>query len=232
MRHLLPFNIDRYRYERKFFVEGRSVNEIELGIKLHPAVFCPIFYPRKINNIYFDSVNMDHYNDNVNGMEKRFKVRVRWYGDTFGNVKEPQLEIKIKNNMHVGKVVYQLRPFTIDDSFSRDDMRDVFRDSELSEQIRIYLKNIEPILLNSYDRKYYLSGDGKYRITVDNTMKVYHLDKFRNNFLNYSENNEDVILELKYDDNCDENAEDITNHLPFRMTKSSKYVSGVESLMM
>jgi hypothetical protein len=37
------------------------------------------------------------------------------------------------------------------------------------------------------------------------------------------------ILELKYDHEQDEEAGFITNHLPFRMTKSSKYVMGIES---
>ena len=38
-----------------------------------------------------------------------------------------------------------------------------------------------------------------------------------------------IILELKYAHDQDLNADKIINHFPFRITRSSKYVSGVES---
>ena len=46
--------------------------------------------------------------------------------------------------------------------------------------------------------------------------------------MNNTKNNSDIILELKYDQIHDDNVELITNNLPFRLTKSSKYVSGID----
>ncbi len=39
-----------------------------------------------------------------------------------------------------------------------------------------------------------------------------------------------IILELKYNQDMDNGANYIVNCFPFRLTKSSKYVSGIESL--
>ena len=52
--------------------------------------------------------------------------------------------------------------------------------------------------------------------------------KENNTFLNSYFDNASVILELKYDQEHDFGASHITSSFPFRITKSSKYVSGVE----
>ena len=57
---------------------------------------------RYINNIYFDTVNLDNNWDNVAGNSKRMKIRVRWYNDLFSNISNPILEFKLKNNFFNG----------------------------------------------------------------------------------------------------------------------------------
>ena len=39
-----------------------------------------------------------------------------------------------------------------------------------------------------------------------------------------------VILELKYQEEYDEEANSIINQFPFRLSKSSKYVNGIQQL--
>ena len=51
-----------------------------------------------MNNIYFDSLDKDNYQNNIDGIGDRHKVRIRWYNNFFGYVKEPKLEIKSKKN--------------------------------------------------------------------------------------------------------------------------------------
>ena len=43
-------------------------------------------------------------------------------------------------------------------------------------------------------------------------------------------NSDSIILELKYNYQDDDEAHIISSYFPFRMTKNSKYVSGVETL--
>ena len=51
-----------------------------------------------------------------------------------------------------------------------------------------------------------------------------------NTFLNKRTDFYHTIVELKYANNCDDSAGDITRHLPFRVSKSSKYVAGIDYL--
>jgi len=223
-------NVKRFRYERKFNIEGRTAEEVEAMIRFHPATFSEIFHERVVNNIYFDSFNMRHYFDNVNGANMRLKMRIRWYGDLFGTVEEPVLELKLKHNLHVGKLLYPLKEFVMDAGFSINDIRRVFAESSISEAIRPHLSELNFSLLNSYTRKYFLSSDRNYRVTVDRDVMAYGLSPHENRFLRRVVNRTGVILELKYNKAQDESADCITNYFPFRMTRSSKYVNGLERL--
>ena len=84
------------RCERKFLVGDLSVDELEDVILHHPAIFRPIFSERFVNNIYFDSLEFISYHQSIEGLDQRKKVRVRWYGDLSGSIKNPILEIKKK----------------------------------------------------------------------------------------------------------------------------------------
>ncbi len=83
------------RYERKFMVTAMSLRAIESRIKLHPSYFREAYSQRYINNIYFDTQTLKYYHENERGVSNREKVRIRWYGDTFGAIQNPKLEIKI-----------------------------------------------------------------------------------------------------------------------------------------
>ena len=43
-------------------------------------------------------------------------------------------------------------------------------------------------------------------------------------------NLKNIIVELKYPPNLENEARKIMNHLPFRVTKNSKYMLGIEAL--
>ena len=98
----------------------------------------------------------------------------------------------------------------------------------LKETFAVDFDSLKPSLLNRYLRKYYESCDGKYRITVDTDQSFYLVNSHGNFFLNKIADNNTVILELKYNHDYDSGASYITTKFPFRLTKSSKYVTGVE----
>ena len=89
---------------------------------------------------------------------------------------------------------------------------------------------MEPTLINRYTRKYFLSANGQFRMTLDNGIQYFRPDLPYPSFLEYGFNDPSLILELKYNEELDNEAEAITNKFPFRMTKSSKYVTGLIKL--
>jgi len=221
-----------YRYERKFSVSGLSKFEVELLVKLHPAMFSEIYYQRYINNIYFDAPNMRHYFDNIHGLNNRMKIRIRWYGDLFGVIENPKLELKNKKGLLGKKESFPLAPFSINASIQRKTIEEIFRGSEIPDALKLELICLQPTLLNRYCRKYFQSADRNYRITIDSDMEFYLINCQNNTFLQKSADSENTIVELKYDPDKDQNVGRITNYFLFRMTKSSKYVNGIERLHM
>lgn len=230
MKNILFSSIKNFRYEHKFYITELTLKEIEAKIKFHPAIFQEKYHIRTVNNIYFDSFNLQHYIDNIDGITRRLKVRIRWYGSMFGAIERPVLELKFKHNLHIGKLSYPLKSFLLDDKFSINTIRTVFEVSDLSQQLKMYLKELSFSLLNSYHRKYFLSVDHKYRITIDDHMQACTLTPYRNTYLHTSKDYAGVILELKYNKPYDGGADRITNYFGFRMTKSSKYVEGINAL--
>ncbi len=221
---------DSYRHERKFLVSEFSQYEIEAQIKLHPAMFSEIYQPRFVNNLYFDSPGRRHYFDNIDGIADRVKVRIRWYGDLFGTVAKPVLELKLKHGLAGRKNSCPLVPFSIDRDFKVNTVLEVFKKSDISEYLRSNLISLEFSLLNRYQRKYFQSADRKYRITIDSEMTFYQIQAHNNTFLYKTVDLMNTVVELKYALSEDQHVEEISNHFPFRISRNSKYINGIERL--
>lgn len=223
-------NPTSFRYERKFLISQLNRHEIESMVKLHPAAFSEIYHPRFVNNIYFDEVGMSAYHDNLVGISDRLKVRIRWYGELFGLIENPVLELKIKRGFLGGKLRFPLASFCLDSGYSLQLQQDIFAEADVPEILDDYLKSLKFTLLNRYQRKYFQSTDRKFRITIDFDMEFYRIDPADNSFAEKVADRNNTILELKYSDKDDDEARFITNLFPVRMTKSSKYVAGIEGL--
>ncbi|MBN2412864.1 polyphosphate polymerase domain-containing protein [candidate division KSB1 bacterium] len=220
--------ISDYRFERKFYITELSKYNVESIVKMNPAFFSEIYYQRWVNNIYFDTLNFNNYYDNTEGVTNRIKIRVRWYGDLFGFIEKPTLELKIKNGLVNKKISIPVKPFHLNQDTSLTDILNCI--NEVKESLTIDFRSLYPSLLNRYSRKYYQSGDGHYRITIDSDLHFYEINKQNNSFLNKSVDKNSVILELKYDQQYDARAARIASKFPFRNTKSSKYVNGVHKV--
>ena len=66
------------RYERKFTTEQIDEKSVALIVKQNPACFSEIYNTRKVNNIYFDTLALSAYTDNIDGNSSRVKFRIRW----------------------------------------------------------------------------------------------------------------------------------------------------------
>ena len=219
-----------FRYERKFFISGITQAEIESIIKLHPSMFTEIFSERYVSNIYFDTFDLNNYFENIDGNSERMKVRIRWYGNLFGKVENPTLELKIKKGLLGQKMKFSLLPFKLDQKINYIDFFALVKNSGIENEIdKLGLESFFPVLLNGYKRKYFLSADKLYRITIDTDQIFYGIGKRNNLFINKQEDRINVIVELKYDVDADKNANKITSIFPFRLSKNSKYVNGVNA---
>lgn len=217
-----------FRYERKFFVTELSKQEVELVIKHHPACFSSIYHPRVINNIYFDTPGLNHYIDNVDGEKERLKARIRWYGSLFGPIEKPVLEFKIKKGLLGKKESFTLNSFTLDNNFNRDTIVNALKNGSVPKRILDYVSSLDPIILNCYHRKYFMSFDHNYRVTLDTDLKFFGIGYNSPLFINRSQDHQGLVVELKYGSENDQRSRDISQFFPFPLTKSSKYLQGVE----
>ena len=99
------------RYERKFIIPYSKKNLLDYFLRVHPLNIKKLFNDRIINNIYFDDINFKFFKENVDGISDRIKIRVRWYGNTFGEIENSKLEFKIKQNNLGEKKFYKMENF-------------------------------------------------------------------------------------------------------------------------
>lgn len=222
-------SLNSFRYERKF-ATPLSLSSIYPYVKNNAGLFSSIYAPRYINNIYLDTLNLNFYNENIIGTGNRKKIRIRWYGNLTGEIKSPILEYKIKKGLTGTKHSFILNDFTLTEQFSHNDLRNVLYNSELPDWVKVDVKELSPQLLNRYKREYFRSINKKFRITIDSEIEYYNVRSLGANFIPYSKKEDMRIIELKYDEVNDTEAHYISNYFPFRMTKNSKYVNGIQNI--
>ena len=219
-----------YRYERKFLIENSRPQSVEGVVHLHPASFYRIYWPRFINNIYLDTSRFVNYRNAVDGSANRLKARIRWYGDLFSPSCSPRFEIKGKDGYVSYKSVYPLKDFDFARGIDTLCISNLLDTSELSSEIRCYLAYTRPVLVNRYQRKYWRSRDGRYRLTLDHNISYSGFSSFENQNLQSYVEATSVILEIKYNLTEDLHFADIANQFPFRQSRSSKYVAGIDQI--
>lgn len=217
-----------YRYERKFTAENTERAFVLEQIKRHPAFFRSIFHPRKINNIYLDTANLKFYHNNKIGIANRKKIRIRWYGDTFGHIQNPKLEYKLKSNLVGNKWTFDLNDFELQPGFENKTLTNLFKSSNLPKPILEDLKLVKPALLNTYQRSYFLNVDKNFRLTFDEQMNYYKMSQATNFLMEKHQDLRNFIIELKYGIEHDKLANRIAQQIPYRLNKSSKYVNGID----
>ncbi|MEK9657759.1 MAG: polyphosphate polymerase domain-containing protein [bacterium] len=215
------------RYERKFVVTREYKSSIYYLLSVHPSLFREIYRQRKINNIYFDSIDYKFYRENVAGIANRKKVRLRWYGEMYGQI-QATLEIKSKHGLTGTKQSFLLPSFNFTDQTNIMDIKKLLLQSTIPELIRQELFTLEMTLLNRYERRYFLSFDKKFRVTVDDSLNYFRIDNNTNISESFMTVDPNTILELKYDYQHDVDAHYISNQFPFRVSRNSKYISGIE----
>jgi len=217
------------RYERKFIAEGFTLAEALARVKRHPSAFHEVYPPRIVNNIYLDSPTRRDYHEHINGTANRSKTRVRWYGPQSEAAEQPRLERKLKRGLVSAKESHALPPLSINGARLRPLLAAAFDSTVLPPLLRSALWLAEPALFNRYQRHYFLSRDGRFRLTVDSGLQfgVLQHGHLPAALLPPAAT---VIIELKFGLEFAGEADAVTNALPFRVARFSKYVAGLERL--
>ena len=209
---------DKFRYERKYIIENVDLPAFVYQIQNSSSL--EVYKERKINNLYYDNINLDSIFDNIDGLSNRKKYRVRWYGDTFkSSIK--QFEIKFKSEFLNSKKIINIGKFQIknhnDFQQTYDKLIEILKKNDLPLFFEMQSKFLK--LYNFYKRKYYLSADENVRITVDSDLKFY--SPLTKNI--FEEKN--IIIEIKYN----REFKYVNEFKNLRINKYSKYVKGVLS---
>ena len=214
------------RYERKFRSDGLCLMEVLTVVRHHPALFRECFHERWVNNLYFDTPNRCHYLDHVHGVANRTKIRIRWYGEPCGRAEEPMLEFKTRHGVLGAKTGHALPTLDLDGAFGRA----ALQSPDLPPAMQLRLHGLEPALMNRYRRRYFCSADSTLRITLDWGLEVFPPRNTNGAMRPHPHDGPAVIVELKYAEPHAEAATRAANHFPFRLTRCSKYVLGIECL--
>ncbi len=220
---------DDFRYEKKFILNNFNLSCFEELTHLIDHDISQIFSPRIINSLYFDTEDLKLAKQNIEGISNRYKIRLRYYGE-IDELKDPTLEIKSKLG-DVGKK-YRInlkKDELIKNNFSLEFLLD---NIQLPINLINYLSLVQPKILVSYFRKYYLSECSDYRFTFDTNLSFSSINNYYD-FISINKNLDTInlnILEIKYNKKMNSKAYKLTNKLPFRLTNCSKYIMGLKQL--
>lgn len=168
-------NNESGRYELKFVFDEAKLSQAMQWLECCTD-FKSSFPDRRVNSLYFDDVSYQSVRDNLAGVAKRNKTRLRWYGDTSGSQLNPlTLEQKIRDGRLGYKKLYPLN--------NEIDIREI-KVSEISSFVENHLINnrtdnryalpifndcLFPTLYVEYSRKYF-EDKHDIRITIDDSI--------------------------------------------------------------
>lgn len=225
-----PVQASNLRFERKFLFQNCHVQDIIQSVFRNSYGFQEIFQIRKVNNIYFDDSNYNFYKQNVEGVANRKKLRLRWYGYDTVKIESPTIEIKKKIGEAGDKDSFPLNGVSFNLNKESSDTICSYLQKYVTNQAALQqgLKRIHPTLINTYERRYFLSFCKRYRITVDFNQAFYN-PNYQTIEISKKQIG-DVVLELKYAVENDSEARQVSQQIKTRLSKNSKYVNGINLL--
>lgn len=223
------------RYERKYRIPQSEYAKVRALVLSHPLSFRKHYPDRQVNNIYLDTPDLECFQDNLIGASQRAKYRIRWYGAMSQEVQAPVLELKSKDGELGEKFSRKMADFSLGNLTDLEaTLARQFREWSQEEGPRkanpidalIQAAHFRPVLLNAYQRSYFISMDRKFRLTIDRDLRF---QAIHGNFRGPGRMEKDpaVIIEIKYDREDDGRFDEVGQYFPLRPGKNSKYVTGM-----
>ena len=140
-----------YRIEEKLSIDTTSILEFKNYLNRKTAK--QIYQPRKIESLYFENNRREMYNDSLEGLTPRKKIRVRNYPDT----EDSKLYLEVKVSSVEGR--YKTRTIIDKNKFNY-----LKKTGILDSQYGL----CKPYLYVAYKRQYFKIND--VRISIDNNI--------------------------------------------------------------
>ena len=214
------------RYEIKFILNSHEVFELTQMLILRTS-FKRSFDSRIVNSIYFDDVNYMSAADNLSGISKRKKYRLRWYGELFEN--PIKFEVKTRNNKIGFKEYYDFKEECVNlKKLKLSKIADMF-EKELGLKNTNPSFSLFPKLQLSYSREYFEDNEGV-RLTIDDKINFWPV--FENSCAYYGNPSsyDKKIVELKFSKELYPNVVNFLRNTTFLHKRHSKYLVGLAKL--
>ncbi len=192
-----------FRIEDKLYIKTENLIDFKDFLNKNSAK--KMHEPRTIKSLYFDNLNLDMYNDSIEGLVPRKKIRIREY--PFG--KDKNFYLEVKNSAVEGR--YKTRKIINKKSFDNYKKIGIF-DNQYGACF--------PNFYVTYERDYLIIDD--VRISIDKNL-VY--ENYKSSGI-YKDNNSIVEIKTSIKKNLDE----LIKLFPFQRIRFSKYCFAVDSL--
>ena len=192
-----------FRIEEKLYFKAENLNQFREFLTKKSAK--KLHVPRIIKSLYFDNLNLDMYNDSIEGSVPRKKIRIREYP----NSNDKKYYLEIKTSSVEGR-------FKTRKEIDQNDFNLFKSSGYLDSQYGTCLPNYHI----SYKREYSIIDDVRVSIDEDIT--------YKNIKSNISFNDKNIIVELKT--SAKKNLDELIKLFPFQRIRFSKYCFAVENL--
>ena len=192
-----------FRIEEKLYFKAENLNQFREFLTKKSAK--KLHVPRIIKSLYFDNLNLDMYNDSIEGSVPRKKNRIREYP----NSNDKKYYLEIKTSSVEGR-------FKTRKEIDQNDFNLFKSSGYLDSQYGTCLPNYHI----SYKREYSIIDDVRVSIDEDIT--------YKNIKSNISFNDKNIIVELKT--SAKKNLDELIKLFPFQRIRFSKYCFAVENL--
>jgi VTC domain len=212
------------RYEFKLVCQDTAYAQVLTALRLNPAGLTPLYAPRQVQSIYFDTPHGKSLQENLAGISHRRKIRFRWYHDPSGEV-DGHLEMKVRENTLGWKHSLPFQERVAVEGVRRSDFMAQIRNN-LTPAWRVNLDwGMEPVQWISYLRDYFISSNGKVRVTVDRNLKSWdQRPHWRLNRKFASPLQKMIIVEVKCAVGDYDAGHSVVSKMPLVVGKSSKFV--------
>lgn len=223
--------LESTRYEIKFVADITHLHSLRHWLRLNAAGLSTAYPSRQVNNIYFDTHEFSAYAQNLSGVSSRRKIRYRWYGNSLMPL-PGSLEIKSRRNQLGWKTIFPIKFSPYKEGCTWQTFKSRLRDQLPENRRHVLDDNPQVVLINSYHRDYFVSGDKKISVTLDS--QQFLLDQHiqpKPNFKHKTNMPEIIVLEIKCAGKNRDLAVKLAKDIPLRVSRHSKYVVGTKSIL-
>jgi hypothetical protein len=230
------------RFEFKYLITSDIEKEIKRRIK--PYIKLDKFVENnsdktyEVISLYYDSPVFYYYQQKVDGVLRRKKIRLRTYRNNGQFSKYAFFEIKRRHDTVILKDRFLMSRDDYEKLLQNDDFHSTaaIRDQNRKEIIKEFeweqhLRSIVPKLLVTYDREPYLGAyNENFRITFDKNIKAIQND----NLFYVGNDMSDVsgihtVMELKFNGTMPRYIDEVIKEFDLQRVSYSKYCNGVEA---